>query len=124
MPEPTLRPGQRVRLTIEGTVYEKAPGYFALRNDEGLGLWLWGDGPDRSLMLQAATVEVLVEPPRPDEPTGLGAVVRDGEGRLHVRGPDRTFLPWLRGASTWYAWAELPDPITVLSPGIDPEAAR
>lgn len=40
--------------------------------------------PGETTNLQAA-LRSLVSPPRPDEPTGLGAVVEDEDGRLWVR---------------------------------------
>lgn len=64
-PTPTLRPGQRVRLTIEGTVKRNFDGSLSLSaRDEGVSL------SDRQgcpyLVLRIGTVEVLAEP-RPDD---------------------------------------------------------
>lgn len=44
--------------------------------------WSGCDGA-RDIALQAA-LRSLIEPPKPDEPTGLGAVVEDSEGRRWV----------------------------------------
>lgn len=62
-------------------------------------------------------------PPKPEEPTGLGAVVEDAEGNLWVR-TDRA-APWspIRGIGGDRAirrlWSEL-DVVRVLSEGVQP----
>lgn len=60
--------------------------------------------------------------PQPDEPTGLGAVVRAGNGDLYVRSKVVTTARWQNAygqtGHTRYAWDQLPRPVEVLSPGI------
>ena len=123
-----LRPGQRVRLTIEGTVelHPNNSSYLILAGvmvGDYLNLMGPHQAPHTALRM-AATIEVLAEP-RPDEPTGLGAVVEASS----VRHPDnrrkyvhtRTWdgLCWSSEKGT-VPWSDLLDPITVLSPGWEP----
>lgn len=58
-------------------------------------------------------------PPKPAEPTGLGAVVRLPSGTHLVRMSDRPY-PW-NSLDGWFTWAELPNDLTVLSEGVQPE---
>lgn len=61
-----------------------------------------------------ATITVLSEP-RPEEPTGLGAVVMVGErGRLRVRVQEGK---WRDSSLNLYGWEQNPDPVVVLSEG-------
>lgn len=55
----------------------------------------------------------------PQEPMGLGAVVRDGDGDVFVRAlmHDSGAECWAHGAGAFYRWAELPHPVTVLNQG-------
>ena len=62
--------------------------------------------------------------PRPDEPTGLGSVVRAGNGDLYVRAKlTTTERHWQNAyghtAHTRYRWDQLPRPIVVLSAGVE-----
>lgn len=72
--------------------------------------------------LQAA-LRSLVADPGPEEPTGLGAVVSCDDGSTFVR----THLHrdgWTRaafGGEPW-KWVDLPRPLTVFSPGWEPES--
>jgi hypothetical protein len=63
----------------------------------------------------------LLAPPRPDEPTGLGAVVRDGHGCLWVRAEDSP-NPWCpqNPAESFIEWENIAAPIEVLSEGVLP----
>lgn len=56
-------------------------------------------------------------PPKPDEPTGLGAVVEDADGNRWVlyTTPDST-APWCDGMTS-YEWDEV-DAVRVLSEGV------
>lgn len=63
---------------------------------------------------------------RPDEPTGLGAVVRAGNGDLYVRAKvTTTTRHWANAyglnGHTRYRWEQLPPPVVVLSPGVEVE---
>lgn len=62
-------------------------------------------------------------PPKPPEPTGLGAVVEDAKGDLHVR-TDSEYAPWLGGryvpsVGRYRAWRDI-DAVKVLSEGVQP----
>lgn len=62
--------------------------------------------------------------PRPDEPTGLGAVVRAGNGDLYVRAKvttkDRNWSnAYGMTGHTRYRWDQLPRPVEVLAPGVE-----
>lgn len=61
--------------------------------------------------------------PKPDEPTGLGAVVRDAAGEVWVRADGGNHLPWTAGttdgASRWSGYERL-DVVEVLSEGVTP----
>lgn len=72
----------------------------------------------------------LVAEPEPEEPTGLGAVVRDGNGSDWVRIYQHVDCnDWRRTddepgsgeAQARSGWLDLPRPLTVLSPGWEPE---
>lgn len=58
------------------------------------------------------------EPPQPDEPTGLGAVVEVG-GKRFVR-TDEDGHPWIDNVAYWHTWDEITarGPVTVLSEGL------
>ena len=107
---PTLRPGQLVRVTqvTEGTVDQSPRGLF-VRYADDIGL-------DYLTNLQDATIEILAQP-RPDEPQGLGAVARDGSGRVWASVKDDTRTPWYcPETGDWRGWDDLTDPV-VLSEG-------
>ncbi len=59
-------------------------------------------------------------PPKPEEPTGLGAVVEDAEGNTWVRIGDVDMVaPWTRRLSFPQEWQHL-DAVRVLSEGVTP----
>lgn len=65
---------------------------------------------DKQLDWLAGQIEAQVKPPRPDEPTGLGAVV-DGVSQTWVR-VRHSDQPW-RGCANGlhYNWADIKDPV-------------
>lgn len=70
-----------------------------------------------------AALRSLIAPPKPDEPTGLGAVVEDSEGHLHVR-TGRDYAPWVGGRynpsiGRGRPWSDI-DAVRVLSDGVQP----
>lgn len=71
-----------------------------------------------------AFLRALAIAPQPDEPTGLGAVVRAGNGDLYSR-PKLTTAGrnWQNAYGhtdhTRYRWDQLPRPIEVLSRGVE-----
>ena len=85
--------------------------------------------PDYDFRVTQAALRSLVAPPRPDEPTGLGAVVECSNGRRFVRtiGKDSRF-PWVdvddpaTNAYNWTTHRGLDNctPVRVLSEGIKP----
>lgn len=67
-------------------------------------------------------LRALLAPPKPEEPTGLGAVVEDAEGRRYVRGPIALAdMHWNyvndSGAAICAKWVAVPA-IRVLSEGV------
>lgn len=73
-----------------------------------------------------AFLRALAVAPQPDEPTGLGAVVRAGNGDLYVRAKlVTTTRNWQNAygqtGHTRYRWDQLPRPIVVLGDGIEIE---
>ena len=75
----------------------------------------------RANQMQTA-LRSLVTPPKPDEPTGLGAVVEDVSGRRWTRYDTRDPQPWWWNgapevAVCRYAYADI-DAIRVLSEGV------
>lgn len=61
------------------------------------------------------------EPSKPEtpEPTGLGAVVRDANGMQWVR-VDSSGAKWCRQRpNCWEYWAAIPQPVEVLSEGVE-----
>lgn len=76
--------------------------------------------------LMQAALRSLVAEPEPEEPTGLGAVA---EARSEIYVIDKTTTTvrrWKRArgedGGRRHAWADLPRPLTVLSPGWEPES--
>jgi hypothetical protein len=72
-----------------------------------------------------AALRSLLTPPKPAEPTGLGAVVEDDRGFQWIRtDDDRNAEPWSRrntpGLPQYRAWRDLAA-VRVLSDGYDPE---
>jgi hypothetical protein len=71
-----------------------------------------------------AFLRALAVAPRPDEPSGLGAVVRAGNGDLYVRAKvvttDRHWQnAYGQTGHTRYRWDQLPRPVSVLSEGVE-----
>lgn len=60
--------------------------------------------------------------PQPAEPTGLGAVIRDGAGdhlgRMARPTSDGACWETVEGVHRIFMWDEIPTPITVLFPGV------
>jgi len=74
----------------------------------------------RSNQMQAALREFAnPTPPRPEEPTGLGAVVEDAEGQQWVRIGRKTGNSWYRPHGTYAVYAEIPA-VRILSEGVTP----
>ena len=66
-----------------------------------------------------AALRSLIEPPKPDEPTGLGAVVEDADGCLWVRARHEEHH-WRRATEStcpYAPWAEI-TAVRVLSEGV------
>jgi hypothetical protein len=73
-----------------------------------------------------AFLRALAVAPQLDEPTGLGAVVRAGNGDLYVRAKvTTTERHWSNAygltGHTRYRWDQLPRPVVVFSDGIEIE---
>jgi hypothetical protein len=68
------------------------------------------------LRMQAA-LRSLIAPPKPEEPTGLGAVVEDARGQVWVR--TNLLVPWVSSGETRVSWDAL-SAVKVLSPGVTP----
>ena len=80
-----------------------------LEGNHHMGLW------DRQQIVNQLIGHLT--PPRPTEPTGLGAVVKDGNGTRWVRMPDG---PWFDSKGLGYiTWANMPNVVEVLTPGIE-----
>lgn len=69
-------------------------------------------------MSAATRLYMAFTPPQPDEPTGIGAVVKVG-GKRFVR-TDEDGHPWIDNVAYWHTWDEITDrgPVTVLSEGV------
>jgi len=68
--------------------------------------------------LQAALREFAnPTPPKPDEPTGLGAVVENSDGGKWVRTDAAVDRPWWRYPGITSGWAQV-DAVRVLSEGV------
>lgn len=68
----------------------------------------------------AAALRSLITPPRPDEPTGLGAVVEDEDGRFWVRHSNTPgAFPWLAEGQGVEGWSNI-TAVRILSEGVKP----
>jgi hypothetical protein len=86
----------------------------------------WSKAPDEfkmhggTALLEWLRDQFEPPPPRPEEPTGLGAVVEDAEGRRWTRADEGT-LPWHGivggGATLWENYARI-GAVKVLSDGV------
>ena len=72
----------------------------------------------RGNALQAA-LPAMLTPPKPDEPLGLGAVVRDAGGRCLVRSDVATSNPWRDDRGIPHEWDGF-HAVEVLSTGVTP----
>jgi hypothetical protein len=72
----------------------------------------------RSSMRAALREFANPTPPKPDEPSGLGAVVEDADGHQWARAMDDA-APWCRrdGGARWAGWKYV-DAVRVLSEGV------
>ena len=118
----TYRAGQRVRIEIEGMLRTtedigSPPGGLVFQADDGWPTpFRFVDG-DFAGIARNGIITVLSEP-RPEEPTGLGAVVEAAIGDWEPRRWLRTFTGhWATNAPIVdVPWADLLDPV-VLSQG-------
>lgn len=72
-----------------------------------------------SAILQAA-LRSLIAPPKPEEPTGLGAVVEDAEGNLWVQVYEKGLWQRSDDRDVWTVWEKF-SAVRVLSEGVQPE---
>ena len=79
-----------------------------------------GGAVSQNLRALRDQIETQTKPPKPAEPTGLGAVVEDARGRKWVRA-DIDREPWFSdertGEDCWRAYADI-DAVRVLSEGV------
>lgn len=83
---------------------------------------------DRAIIVCAFEKFASPTPPKPEEPTGLGAVVRDTEGFYYSRGYTKgesthqwhVVDPAIRKRMSWWKWEDM-DVTEVLSPGVPVE---
>lgn len=76
--------------------------------------------PEQRVTAMQAALRSLLAPPKPDEPTGLGAVVEDSEGTRWVRVQDEYARPWfIPGGISTATWDDL-TAVRVLSEGVTP----
>lgn len=116
-----LRAGMRVRATLpNGSAVEgdlEAGFNFAsepVLYVAGLRIAAWPE--EQRVYLEGATFEVLSRP-KPAEPQGIGAVVRDTNGDLWVRA-DNDDAPWYGvGGHYWDTW-DFVDALEVVSEGV------
>lgn len=80
------------------------------------------EGDDLDVMQAALREFANPKPPRPEEPTGLGAVVEDASSDLYVRTSQFAKRPWCRaGTDNHLGWVEMDDePLKVLDEGVQP----
>jgi hypothetical protein len=74
---------------------------------------------ERHLLLAWLADQIDPGPPKPDEPTGLGAVVEDDQGHVWTRA-DESGMPWVSrhsGDIHWCRWADVAA-FEVLSEGV------
>lgn len=73
---------------------------------------------DDSVAGVTTALRSLLAPPRPEEPTGLGAVVEDDRGRQWVRGFQEDDAPWVCDHFVSRSFSDIPNPVRVLSEGV------
>lgn len=113
--EPTLFPPRRVADARRLVVIDPDNAH-----EVGALADLFFQGKNYSLDAQMAALREFANPVvKPEEPTGLGAVVEDAEGRRWTRAivtPDDV-EPWYREDILWGGWSEIA--VTrILSPGV------
>ena len=116
----TFREGDRVSVTYEATfrVVAEHVGNLYVESDAG--------GTYAAPLAALVAVE-KVTPPKPAEPTGLGAVVEDAAGDQWVRAGfdhggrllDNWRLASGDGVGNWQPWSRI-DAVRVLSEGVTP----
>lgn len=80
---------------------------------------------DNTVECLVAAFEAAQNPPKPEEPTGLGAVVEDAEGRRYVRHcpgdceDGNLCIPWHRVVDAMNRTYDEFDAVRVLSEGVD-----
>lgn len=76
----------------------------------------WTPELDHNVTKFQAALRSLTAPPKPDEPTGLGAVVEDATGEHWIRAA-RIKHGWHRPMGTWAAYVDI-SAVKVLSQGV------
>jgi hypothetical protein len=77
----------------------------------------WDDGPRRRRCADALREFANPTPPKPTEPTGLGAVVEDADGMKWILVYDHTMWQQHHDRATWRHYSELAV-VRVLSEGV------
>ncbi len=115
-----LRTGQRIRVSWDTEITEingtpsRGRSYVCINRD---------DTPidnDGDLLPAECNIEILSEP-TPDEPTGLGAVVKlgDGTNAVMVSQIERNRWTWQGARRPWQYLVDHGGAIEVLSPGVE-----
>lgn len=106
----------------EGAVDEARPVVVIDTRDADQIDALWDALKDglalRSRANLADALDAFIAPPKPDEPTGLGAVVEDTNGEVWIRAA-RIAHGWHRPMGTWCTYSEIAA-VKVLSEGVIP----
>lgn len=61
-------------------------------------------------------LRALLPKPKPEEPTGFGAVVRDVD-EIFCRVVD-VHVPWRNAQGDWHPWSHFSDAVEILFPGV------
>lgn len=80
----------------------------------------WPEPKGLSPSLVADALRSLIAPPKPEEPTGLGAVVEDAEGNLWVQVYEKGLWQRSDDRDVWTVWEKF-SAVRVLSEGVQPE---
>ena len=121
-----------VRPLVVLDLVDVAPASFTPPSAAEASLWLrrladkWGGSCAADVARAIADqIEAQTKPPKPAEPTGLGAVVEAEDGRKYVR-TAKTDFPWVDAANPgenayhWTEWGGLPTPpVRVISEGVE-----
>jgi hypothetical protein len=97
-----------VKVTLDLTIFDIPQLIERLRDSDHMGV-----------LDVAKQIEAQTKPPKPAEPTGLGAVVEDAAGQQWVRITNPNQTPWMRGGSFPRQWRHI-DAVKVLSEGVQP----